>query len=169
MSLISRLPHSGAALFIRSIRELDEDRIVCAATVGAESPFNDCGHVPSFVALEIAAQAAALLEVGRLAAMEDEGGQRQLEVNTQPSSASWGSNPVPSGGVIRPLTGYLARVRGLRMSCDDFSAGDEVIAEVRRLSAVSNLAIYECQVATGGNDILLGQFTTFVDLRAIDS
>jgi predicted hotdog family 3-hydroxylacyl-ACP dehydratase len=46
---------------VEDVREASAARVVCRARVPAASPFVADGEVPSFVALDVAAQAAALL------------------------------------------------------------------------------------------------------------
>jgi 3-hydroxyacyl-[acyl-carrier-protein] dehydratase len=63
------LPHAPPARLIRGVIEAEAERIVCAAEVPPDHPLAAEGHAPAFLAVEAAAQAAAVLEA--LARKED--------------------------------------------------------------------------------------------------
>lgn len=56
------LPHAPPARLIRGVIAAEAERIVCTAEVPSDHPLATEGHVPAFLAVEAAAQAAAVLE-----------------------------------------------------------------------------------------------------------
>jgi predicted hotdog family 3-hydroxylacyl-ACP dehydratase len=56
---VKGLPHTGVARFLVAVLESGEEKAVCLARVPDGSPFVTEGRVPSFVLLDVAAQAAA--------------------------------------------------------------------------------------------------------------
>lgn len=56
------LPHRGPALLLREVVQVDDSSATVRARFGAESPYVHDGCVPSIVTLDVAAQAAAVLE-----------------------------------------------------------------------------------------------------------
>ncbi|HSU83358.1 MAG TPA: hypothetical protein VLR69_13130, partial [Thermoanaerobaculia bacterium] len=63
------LPHAPPARLIRGVIAAEAERIVCAAEVPPDHPLAAEGHAPAFLAVEAAAQGAAVLEA--LARRED--------------------------------------------------------------------------------------------------
>ena len=58
-SLLTRLPHLGAARFVDEAVSVSNGEVLCHGRVPANSPYLDGDVVPSFVALEVAAQVAS--------------------------------------------------------------------------------------------------------------
>ena len=60
----ARLPHSPPARLVHSLRERTEGAVRCRAHIPLDSPWVRDGRAPAFVAIEIGAQATALLGAG---------------------------------------------------------------------------------------------------------
>ncbi len=61
---LTRLPHGDRARLLSRIVELRDDGITCEAVIPMASPWVIRGSCPAFIAIEAAAQAAALLGPG---------------------------------------------------------------------------------------------------------
>ncbi len=132
-SPLELLPHAGAARMITRIAEHGDGTITCEGQVCPEGPYVQHGICPAFVGLEVAAQAAALLE---LLAVRD---------------------LAPA-----PRAGYLVRARGVRCARPEFAAGDVLRAQVRRTAAVPPLFVYEIRVSDELGELLRGEIATYV-------
>lgn len=139
IDVASLLPHGGAARMIRSVLEIGPGRIVCVGEIPEENPFVVQGRCPSIVALELAAQAAALLEA--------------LQRTSQ-------------GGETGPRDGYLVRVRGVRLSVPYVAAREPLTARLHQEGVAPPLAIYGASVSGTDGELLRGTFSTYVDLGA---
>ena len=132
---LERLPHVGPARLISSVASIDAGGIVCEGRVGPGGPYDADGRCASYVCLEVAAQATALIEA--------------LD---------------PACDATRPRVGYLVRVRHLRLARPDFAAGEPLRASARRIASVPPLFIYAVEVADGSGELLSGEIATFVPL-----
>lgn len=108
------LPHGAEARFVHDIDRLDAESIVARGAVPAGGRYDRDGRAPAVVAVELAAQAAGVLEASRSdgpAAVGYIVGLRELELDV---------DDVPTGqelvaqvdleGMARPLTVYSVRV-----------------------------------------------------------
>jgi predicted hotdog family 3-hydroxylacyl-ACP dehydratase len=123
------------ARFVEEILESDRGRVVCRARVPENSPFVAGGRVPAFVALDVAAQAAAVL------------------------SATAGAT---RAGCPASPTGYLVGARDVRFIAGGFAAGEELIATVRREAGDPPLLVATVLVTWRGDEILVGSLTLYV-------
>lgn len=113
------LPHGPPARWVDEVLERAEGELTCRGHIPAESPFVRGGSAPATAGLELAAQAAAVLE-----ALER----------------------TESGGGPPPRLGYLVRVRDASLGETGIPAGAPLIARVRRTGGMPPLALYEVEV-----------------------
>jgi len=134
-NLAALLPHGERARFIDAVHDLAADSIVCLARVPPDSAYVVDGSFPTFVALELAAQSAALLEI--------------LER--------------PTGDLSPPPPGYLVRVRDVRFDLARLPAGEPLSCRVRRTASAGRLRLFETEVSFGGDVVLRGTFSVLID------
>jgi len=106
------------------------DVAVCAGRVPADSAFVSEGRVPAVVLLEMAAQAAAVLQA--LAA--------------------------PAAGPSRP--GYLVAIRAATFRADEVAADAVLIATVRRTGQAGPLATFDVTVSRGAEEVVSATLST---------
>jgi len=112
------IPHRAPMLLVDRVVEVLEDAVTCAGGVGEDSPLA-CGGVASpALALELAAQCAAI-------------------------AAALRANPAGGG---EPRVGYLASLRDVHFQVMELPAGRPLLATVRRGRALGSLATYEARV-----------------------
>ena len=130
------LPHSGAALFVSEVLEVQETWIRCSGLVDPTSPYAVAEWCESYVALELGAQAAALLEAHT------------------------------ARGEADGRLGYLVRIRSIELEVARFAAGEALVATAKRVAAMQPLHMYEIEVQNStGERILSGTISTY-DLGA---
>ena len=132
--IFNLLPHKGVSRFVKEILELSEERIVCTGRIPSDSPYLDNGRVPTYVALEIAAQASVLLERRRIR----DRGYSDLE-NIK----------------------YLVSARKLVCLCNNFSPEELVMVFVNKIGSAPPINIFEFFTYLQNNKILNGEFTTY--------
>jgi predicted hotdog family 3-hydroxylacyl-ACP dehydratase len=132
------LPHAGPARMLTRVVEVTADAIVCEGTVPPTSPYVSGSSCPTWVGVELAAQAAALLEAHAHQA------------------ALAGTRP----------TGYLVRMRDVRCERPRFAAGTVLQIRVQRLSAALPLFVYVISVSADGIELLRGQISTYLAAEA---
>lgn len=124
------LPHSPPAVLVERVLAFDGDTVVCLARIGADSPFVSDGRAPALVALEMAAQAAAML----------------------PQRGDGTVGPLRSG--------YLVRVRDVTLSRADLPAGAALVVTARRTDATGPLGVFAVDVRLDGEPVLAGTLAT---------
>jgi predicted hotdog family 3-hydroxylacyl-ACP dehydratase len=125
------IAHRGAALMVETIVEAGPDHAVCRGRVGAGSAFATSGRVPAVVAIELAAQAAAVQQ-----ALAARGGEA-------------------------PRPGYLVGVRDASLRADVVPADAPLLAAVRRVARAGPLATYAVSVrGPDGAEILTATLST---------
>jgi predicted hotdog family 3-hydroxylacyl-ACP dehydratase len=125
------IPHRGPARLVRAILDRPQpDVVVCSGRVPADSAFVSDGRVPAVVLLEMAAQAAAVLQA--LAA--------------------------PSQSAARP--GYLVAIRAATFRAEDVAADGVLVATVRRTGQAGPLATFDATVSCGPDEILSATLST---------
>jgi predicted hotdog family 3-hydroxylacyl-ACP dehydratase len=134
------LPHAAGARLVRAILELGDDAVACSAVLPADSPYASAGRVPAFVGLEIAAQAAAVLEA--------------LGLPAERRTARRGH-------------GYLVRARRVRSLVDEIPVERPLVVRVRRAARAEAVVLYEAELTAGGAPVLRGSFSLYLD-RAPD-
>jgi predicted hotdog family 3-hydroxylacyl-ACP dehydratase len=128
------LPHSGVARFVEQVVESGELGGVCLARVSEGSPFAIGGKVPTFVALDIAAQAAAVLR------------------------STAGST---SGGPPKSRGGYLVGARDLHFAAGSFEVGEPLIVTVERSGCNGPLLVAQTTVASGERELFGGTLSVY--------
>jgi 3-hydroxymyristoyl/3-hydroxydecanoyl-(acyl carrier protein) dehydratase len=131
----SLVPHAPPALLVHSVLEASVEGLTGLAAIPAASPFVAAGRAPAFLALEAAAQGAAVLEaLGR-------------------SEASG------------PRIGYLVGLRNARFSVPWLPAERPFRIAVRLSGSAPPLSIYEVTVEGGGGvELARGTLSTFITL-----
>ena len=125
------IPHRGPARLVLSIIERPgPDVAVCAGRVPADSAFVSEGRVPAVVLLEMAAQAAAVLQA--------------LDA------------PPPGGS--RP--GYLVAIRGATFRADEVDVDAVLTATVRRTGQAGPLATFDVTVSRGAEELVSASLST---------
>jgi predicted hotdog family 3-hydroxylacyl-ACP dehydratase len=125
------IPHRGPARLVHTIVECARpDVVVCGGRVPADSAFVSDGRVAAVVLLEMAAQAAALLQA--LAA--------------------------PPGSAAR--SGYLVAIRAATFRADDVPADAVLVATVRRTGQAGALATFDVTVSGGAEEIVSATLST---------
>lgn len=129
------LPHAPPALLLQAILEATEEAIVAIAEVSPLHPLVKDGRLPTFLALEAAAQAAAALEaLGRRGA------------------------PGPPG----PQIGYLVGIRDARFAVPSLPAGKPLRVSARLEGGAFPLSRYAVAVGTTGCEVASGVISTFL-------
>jgi predicted hotdog family 3-hydroxylacyl-ACP dehydratase len=125
------IPHRGPALLLEAVLDAGPEHAICRGRVPVGSAFVIGGRAAAVIAIEVAAQTAAVHQA--LAA--------------------------PSGGNARP--GYLVGVRDASLRADFVPAGAVLVATVRRLGGAGPLATYEVSVTGPGSaEILTATLST---------
>ena len=133
---IERLPHAGPARLIEDVRSIEDHCIETVGAIPARSAWVDRGRVPAYVALELAAQSAAVFEIA-------DGPEGE------------GSAPAEHG--------YIVRVRDLRCLRTDFPSDAALRASIRLEGSAAPLAMYRFEASANGEPIAAGTFSTYVD------
>lgn len=126
------IAHGPEARFVDEVIELGEDSIVCRGRIPGHSPAVEGGRAPTWAALELAAQAGALLQAA-----------------------------TARGAGGRPVGGYLVRARGVRLARATVPAGRELLARVERVGGAGSLTLFDAEVELYGEVVLTAAFGTF--------
>jgi predicted hotdog family 3-hydroxylacyl-ACP dehydratase len=128
------IPHRGPALLLETVVEAAEDRLVASAAVPQGSAFAAQGLAPPFVALEVAAQAAAAFEALL---------RRR------------------AGGNPEPRVGYLVGARGVVLQAG-LAVGLPLQVAIRLDAALPPLSTYLFEVVAGGAGAANGTISTYL-------
>jgi predicted hotdog family 3-hydroxylacyl-ACP dehydratase len=128
------IPHRGPALLLETVVEAADDRLVASAAVPQGSAFAAQGLAPSFVALEVAAQAAAAFEALR---------RRR------------------AGGDPEPRVGYLVGARDVVLQTG-LPVGLPLQVTIRLDAALPPLSTYLFEVGAGGTVAANGTISTYM-------
>jgi 3-hydroxymyristoyl/3-hydroxydecanoyl-(acyl carrier protein) dehydratase len=127
------VPHAPPARFVQGVVELSPEGLVCLAEIPSLHPLARNGRVPSFLGLEAAAQAAAILEaLGR-------------------------KDQAPG-----PRLGYLVGLRDARFGVPHLPADRPMRVEVRLHGSVPPLAMYRVSLGEPGAEIVTGTISTYL-------
>ena len=127
------LPHTGTARLLTGVLRSGPGFIEATGRVPAAHPLATGGRAPSFLGLELGAQAAAALEaLERAAAGEDR----------------------------RPHVGYLVRVREAAFSSPSLPVETPLHVKALLTGAAPPLAIYRIEVSVGGGELLRATLST---------
>lgn len=135
------VPHRGAMLLVCAVLASDAASLTARAAVSPANPLVAAGLAPAWLALEAAAQAAALHE-----------------------ALARSAEPGPPTG---PRIGYLVSVRDAELG-DPFPAGAPLLVTVRGAGGAGGLATYEVEVGleTDGRQVARGRLATYTLPRA---
>jgi len=128
------IPHRGPALLLAAVVEAADDRLVASAAVPHGSAFAPQGLAPPFVALEVAAQAAAAFEALR---------RRR------------------AGGNPEPRVGYLVGARDVVLHTG-LPVGLPLQVTIRLDAALPPLSTYLFEVGAGGAVAANGTISTYL-------
>jgi predicted hotdog family 3-hydroxylacyl-ACP dehydratase len=132
--LIERLlPHAPPARFIRGVLSASEDEIACAAEIPPFHALAEGGRIPPSAGIEMAAQAAAVLEA----------------LNRREKTPG-------------PRIGYLVGVREVRFAVSSLAVGRPLRATARLQGGAFPLSVYEIAVGTPGREAVTGSISTFI-------
>jgi 3-hydroxymyristoyl/3-hydroxydecanoyl-(acyl carrier protein) dehydratase len=129
----SLVPHAPPALLVHSVLDISAEELTALAVIPPASPFVTDGRAPAFLALEAAAQGAAVLE-------------------------ALGRRDAPG-----PRIGYLVGLRNARFSVPWLPAERPFRITVRLSGSAPPLSIYEVTVEGGGGiELARGTLSTFI-------
>lgn len=140
------LPHRPPMRFVTAIEAEREDGIACLARVPSGSPFAPDGEAPALVAIEMAAQAAAVFEALR-------------RVPPAPRPGGPPAGPAQEAG---PRIGYLVGARGVRFFSIGFPAGADCRVAIRLSGLAGPLSTYRFEVTRAGEPAAEGAFSTWI-------
>ena len=126
------LAHGDAARFVDEVVELGTDSITCRGRVPAHSPAVTDGAAGAWAALELAAQAAGLLQAAGAA-----------------------------GGTGGPVSGYIVRIRNAHFPRSTFPADTVLVARVARTGGAGALSLFDVRVEGNGEPIATASLGTF--------
>lgn len=132
------LPHRPPMRFVEAIEAETDGGVVCAVSVPDLSAFTERGSAPALVALEMAAQAAAVFEALLRIRREDGGGAR---------------------------IGYLVGARNVRFARARVPAGVTIFAAVRLAAIAPPLSIYDFEVADATGVVASGTLSAWLTAR----
>jgi predicted hotdog family 3-hydroxylacyl-ACP dehydratase len=127
------LPHAPPARLVRGIAAASPEGIVCLVEVPPDHPLVAGGSVPAFVGIEMAAQAAAVLEAL----------SRRQEA-------------------LQPRIGYLVGVREARFTVSSLPAGRLLRATARFQGGAFPLSRYEIGVGEPDRERVTGAISTYI-------
>jgi predicted hotdog family 3-hydroxylacyl-ACP dehydratase len=128
------MPHRGPALLLTGILRSEPRWVEVEARVPADHPFVCGGAVPSFLGLELGAQAAAALQA----------------LNRRPGALE------PAGGA-----GFLVRVRDAEFLAPTFPAETALRITARLEGAVPPLAVHRITVSLGEVELVRALLSTY--------
>jgi len=129
------IPHRAPMLFVEQLLGEAEDGATCLGRIPAGCPLVSAGVTPAFVALELAAQAAAVWE-----------GRRRAGVP----------------GHLPSVTGYLVSVKDAVLHRAAIPAESDLFASVRLTARVPPLTTYAVEVVVEGGLALTATIGTFL-------
>jgi predicted hotdog family 3-hydroxylacyl-ACP dehydratase len=127
------IPHAAPALLVRSVEAVSPEGIAGLAVFPADHPLAEGGRVPSFLGLEAAAQAAAVLEA--LERSADAGG---------------------------PRIGYLVGIRDAVLRTPDLPVGRAFRVTARLHGSAPPLSMYQVTLEGASGEILAGTISTYI-------
>lgn len=126
------LPHGPPARLVTGVAAVADGEVVCHAEIPPLHPLAAGGRAPAFLALEAAAQAAAVLEaIGR----------------------------GPSAG---PRTGYLVGIREARLTTSFLPVGQPFRVSARLEGSAFPLSVYTVRAGEPGRETAAGTLSTFL-------
>ena len=129
------LPHRPPMRFVEGIETETDGGVVCAVRVPGRSAFSAGGFAPALVAIEMAAQSAAVCEALRRFREAGDAGAR---------------------------VGYLVGARSVRFSRARVPAGETLFAAVRLSGIALPLCTYAFEIARGSEVVAWGTVSTWL-------
>jgi predicted hotdog family 3-hydroxylacyl-ACP dehydratase/3-hydroxymyristoyl/3-hydroxydecanoyl-(acyl carrier protein) dehydratase len=129
------LPQRPPMRFVAAVRSIGDDGLTCAVHVPEGSAFDEHGLAPAYVALEMAAQSAAVFE---------------------------GLQRVRQGVGGGPRIGFLVGVRGARFARASVPVRTTLVATARLATLAPPLATYLFEVGDGSDVIANGAVSTWL-------
>jgi 3-hydroxymyristoyl/3-hydroxydecanoyl-(acyl carrier protein) dehydratase len=133
------IPHRAPMLFVEQLLGEAEDGATCVGRIPAGSALVTDGVTPAFVALELAAQTAAVWEAHHRA-----GGE----------------------GAATPVAGYLVSIKDAVLHRSAIPADADLFASVRLTAMVPPLTTYAVEVVVEGGLALTATIGTFLSATA---
>lgn len=132
------LPHRGPMRFVDAIVGEAEDGITCSARIPETCALVRAGVAPAIVAIEAAAQAAAVFEALRAGSRD---------------------------GIAR--MGFLVSARDVVLHAETIEAGTSLLASARLVAHAGPLAHYEIEVSQDAHPLLRGTIGAYVEEVAL--
>jgi predicted hotdog family 3-hydroxylacyl-ACP dehydratase len=129
------IPHRPPMLFVERFIGESDDGATCLGRVPHDCALVETGLVPTFVALEAAAQTAAAWEALRRSRVK---------------------------GVTEARTGLLVSLRDVVLHRRTIDAGADLIASIRLAAMAPPLATYDVEVSVEGGPALAGTIGTYL-------
>jgi len=129
------LPHRPPMRFVEGVVEQSDDGVVCAVSVPGRSAFDTGGLAPALVAIEMAAQSAAVCESLRRSREEKTGGAR---------------------------LGYLVGARDVVFERARVPVGETLFAAVRLSGIALPLCTYGFEITQGSEAVASGTVSTWL-------
>ncbi len=129
------LPHSGPALLVTKTLEMSADHMVCLARFPARNALVSDGYVPSYAAVEPAAQTAAVHQA--LVA-------------------------IAKGVELKELSGFLTSLKRLTIHQPSLPADTDLTVKVMPRGHIRGLSKYTFQLSVGTALACEGEFSSFV-------
>ena len=132
------LPHRPPMRFVEAIEAETDGGVVCAVRVPALCAFTERGSAPALVALEMAAQSAAVFEALLRFRREEDGGAR---------------------------VGYLVGARNVRFARARVPAGVTIFAAVRLAAIAPPLSTYDFEVSDATGVVASGTLSVWLTAK----
>ena len=139
------LPHAPPARLAETVLRLGDAAIACLGSVPPGHPSVAAGRAGAWMALELAAQAAGILQAAREARKGEEG-------------------EAEDGGRA-PRVGYIVRLRDVRFARPDLPAGEPLVATVIEDGGGGPLSLFRACVELAGEALASAVLATFVPAR----
>lgn len=133
------IPHRPPMRFVESVDAEWDDGVTCAVRIPGHSAFTDDGSAPALVAVEMAAQSAAVFEALRRGCME---------------------------GASSPRIGYLVGARDVVFARARLDAEKTVRATIRQSGLAPPLSTYDFAVVDGRDVVASGTLSTWLTATA---
>lgn len=134
-SIDALIPHRPPMLFVTRVLGEADDGATCVARIPHQCALVESGATPAFVALEAAAQTAAVWEA---------------------------LNRARGSGPDEPKTGYLVSIKDVTLYRGTIPADVEMLASIRLLASAQPLTTYAVEVVVEGGLALAGTIGTYL-------
>ena len=134
------IPHRGRMLLVERVLDWRAGGVTCQGRIPADSPFALDGCAPALVAIELAAQTAAVFEALSRRA---------------------------SGSTAGPRLGYLVSVKAARFAVHELPLGEPLVAHVRSAGSAPPLALYDALVQREGSEVMTATLGAYLATSGI--